>query len=179
MLELQVKATEFYDEEAGEFVTISAQILRLEHSLYSVAKWESKWKKAFLGGRKSDKKTPEEMLDYVRCMSLDENVNPLVFLCLTQDDMNKIDEYINDSMTATTINNKNEKPSREIVTAEIMYYWLVAAQIPFECQYWHLNRLMTLVQVVNIKNQPPKKMSKKDLYNRHRSVNAARRKPRG
>lgn len=183
MLELQVNAVEFYDEANGEFVTIEPQTLHLEHSLYAIAKWESKWKIAFLADDKRHKKTPEQMLDYIRCMILDDNVDPLVLQALTKAQQNEIAEYMNDSMTATWFNDKLLKQGKtpgnnEIVTSELVYYWMAAAQIPFETQYWHFNRLMTLLKVASIKSQPSKKMSKQDVLRQNHMANKARRKPR-
>jgi hypothetical protein len=171
MLPLVIPETELYDEVRNEFIFVKQQKLVLEHSLLSLSKWESKWHKPFLSKKE---KTEDEIFDYIRCMtvnSVDENV----YLCLSQEMVNQINKYIEDSMTATTINDKRS-PSREIVTAEIIYYWMVALQIPFECQKWHLNRLLTLIDVCSIKNQPPKKMSQKAILARNASLNAARRR---
>ncbi len=171
MLPLVIPETELYDEVRNEFIFVKQQKLVLEHSLLSLSKWESKWHKPFLSKKE---KTEDEIFDYIRCMtvnSVDENV----YLCLSQEMVHQINKYIEDSMTATTINDKRS-PSREIVTAEIIYYWMVALQIPFECQKWHLNRLLTLIDVCSIKNQPPKKMSQKAILSRNASLNAARRR---
>ena len=123
----------------------------LEHSLVSLAKWESHWKKPFLS---KDQKTRAETIDYIRCMTLTANVNREFYNTLTQENINAVNAYINDSMTATTFydGGKTKSPSREIITAELIYYWMVSLQIPFECQNWHLNRLLTLIRVCNIKN---------------------------
>ena len=144
----------------------------MEHSLYSISKWEEKWTKSFISGKD---KTQEEIFDYFKCMLL-EPLDDAYFDLLTSDNFQKILDYINDPMTATTIKQlPGSKPSREIITAEIVYYWMVALQIPFECQYWNFNKLMTLIQVCSIKNQPPKKMSKGQALAQNRSLNAARR----
>jgi hypothetical protein len=179
MLQLEIPLTpEGWDEEKEEFVEAETQILQLEHSLVSLAKWESKWCKAFLS---KGEKTPEETLDYVKCMTLTENVDPCVYDRLTNQHIKQINDYIAAPMTATYFSEdkRGGGGSREVVTAELVYYWLVALQIPFECQEWHLNRLLTLVKVCNIKNQPPKKMSKRDLTRRNASLNAARRQRYG
>ena len=173
MLELRIPAAEFFNEADSTFVHTDEQVLCLEHSLVSLSKWESKWHKPFLG---NDKMTSEEILDYVRCMTLTPNVSPLVYYSLRDEDFKKINDYLNDSMTATWFSDKENKHfSREVITAEIIYYWMVTLQIPFECQHWHLNRLLTLVRVCNEKNRPPKKMSKKELFSRNRALNAARK----
>lgn len=174
MLQITIPAAELFDESRNEFVSVKEQTLQLEHSLVSLYKWESKWCKPFLS--KQDK-TPEEILDYIKCMTITQNVDPIVYNFLTRDNIIQINKYIEAPMTATTINeDKSVKGSREIVTAELIYYWMIALNIPFECQKWHLNRLLTLVKVCNIKNQPPKKKSKKDLLSRNAALNAARRK---
>lgn len=181
MLQLNVKPMEFYDESTNKFVRIEGTTLQLEHSLVSVSKWESKWHKVFLGKDAKQQKTQEEMIDYVRCMTITQNVDPRVYLALSQEDYDKISKYIEDPMTATWFSEDRKKgrPNREIVTSELIYYWMIALNIPFECQKWHLNRLMTLIRVCNAKNSPPKKMSKAEAMNKQRALNASRRKSTG
>ncbi len=165
---------EQWDETNNEFIYPKEQILQLEHSLVSLSKWESKWCKPFLT---KQEKTREETLDYVKCMTLTQNVNPEVYNYLTDYCIDQINRYIDAPMTATTfLENKNKKRNREQVTAEIIYYSMIALNIPFECQKWHLNRLLTLIRVCNIKNSPPKKMSKREIMRRNSALNAARRK---
>lgn len=174
MLQITIPAVELFDESKNEFVSTKEQTLQLEHSLVSLDKWESKWCKPFLS--KKDK-TPEELLDYVKCMTITQNVDPKVYYFLTDDNLREINSYIEAPMTATTFSDdKNGKKNREIVTAELIYFWMITLNIPFECRKWHLNKLLTLVKVCNIKNQPPKKTSKKDLLSRNAALNAARRK---
>ena len=174
MLEIKIPAMELFDERTGEFINITEQTLRLEHSLVSLSKWESKWCKPFLS---KTEKSREETIDYIKCMTLSQNVDPKVYNYLTESNFREINKYIEAPMTATTFSDeKGSKGSREQVTAELIYYWMVALNIPFECQKWHLNRLLTLVKVCNIKNQPPKKMSKRDVMSRNAALNAARRK---
>lgn len=174
MLRIMIPATELWDRSKREFITTKEQTLQLEHSLVSLSKWESKWCKPFLT---KDKKSIEETIDYIRCMTLTQNVDPYVYSALTNEHIERINEYIEAPMTATWFSEeKNNKPNREQITAELIYYWMIALNIPFECQKWHLNRLLTLIRVCNVKNQPPKKMSKKDLINRNAKLNAERRK---
>lgn len=174
MLRIIIPAVEQWDEVKQEFVSTKEQTLSLEHSLVSLSKWESKWCKAFLT---KDEKSFEETLDYIKFMTLTQNVNPEVYNYLTNENINEINEYIEAPMTATYFSDeKTSKTSREQVTAELIYYWMIALNIPFECQKWHLNRLLTLIKVCNIKNQPPKKRSKKDIMSRNAALNAARRK---
>lgn len=172
MLEIKVKETEQFDEEKNEFFKTKSQTLKLEHSLVSVSKWESKWHKPFLS---STEKSNEEIFDYIRCMTINQ-VDPLVYFALSQENIDAIQRYIDDPMTATTIKEMPGKRNNEIVTSELIYYWMVALEIPFECEKWHLNRLLMLIKVCNIKNQPAKNMSKREIYNQNRMLNAARKK---
>ena len=173
MLTITIPGVELWDERTSEFVTTKEQTLHLEHSLVSVSKWESKWCKPFLS---KEQKTFEESADYVRCMTITQNVDPNVYKCLTDENMRQVNAYIEAPMTATTFSNDKKAPNREIVTSELIYYWMIASQIPSEYQKWHLNRLLTLINVCNIKNTPSKKMSKKDIMSRNRALNEARRK---
>ena len=181
MLQIIIPANpgeELYDESKNEFIRVNVlekeQKLQLEHSLVSLSKWESKWHKPFLG---KGEMSLEETIDYVRCMTLTPNVNPEVYNFLTEENVKEIKEYIDDPMTATTFSeDRTGKSNREIITSEILYYNMIALNIPFECQKWHLNRLVTLIRVCNIKNQPPKKISKRELMSRNAALNAARRK---
>jgi hypothetical protein len=174
MLWITIPAVEQWDEKKQEFVTTKEQTLQLEHSLVSLSKWESKWCKAFLT---RNEKSFEETLDYIKCMTLTQNVDPGIYNYLTNGNINKINKYIEAPMTATYFSDdKTSKVSREQITAELIYYWMIALNIPFECQKWHLNRLLTLIKVCNIKNTPPKKRSKKDIMSRNAALNAARRK---
>lgn len=177
MLTIVVPAREWFDSSTNTFVYTREQKLQLEHSLVSISKWEAKWKKAFLG---REKKTREQMLDYIRCMTITQNVNPEVYAVLSEQNIEDVTKYIEDEMTATWFSeDKNHRSSREIVTSEIIYYWMVALQIPMKCEKWHLNRLLTLIRVCNIKNEPPKKMGKRSVMNRNRALNAQRRKALG
>ena len=174
MLQITIPAVELWDERKQEFITTKEQTLQLEHSLVSISKWESKWCKPFLS---KQEKTFEETLDYIKCMTITQNVDPEVYNYLTNENIEEINNYINAPMTATYFSDdKTVKPSREQITAELIYYWMIALNIPFECQNWHLNRLLTLIKVCNIKNQPPKKISKKEIMRRNAALNAARRK---
>lgn len=174
MLQITIPASEQWDESKQEFVNTKEQTLQLEHSLVSLSKWESKWCKSFFSKRE---KTYEETLNYIQCMTLTQNVKPEVYNCLTQENIDQINEYIEAPMTATYFNkDEKSKGSNETITSELIYYWMIALNIPFECQKWHLNRLLTLIRVCEIKNQPPKKMSKSSIMSRNAALNAARRK---
>lgn len=174
MFQLSIPGAEYWDEQKQEFVYKKPVVLQLEHSLVSLSKWESKWNKAFLS---KGEKTNEETLDYIKCMTITQNVNPDVYARLTIKNFEEINAYIDAPMTATTFGeDKNKKPNKEIITAELIYYWMIALNIPFECQKWHLNRLLTLIRVCDIKNSPPKKMSKKEIMSRNAALNEARKK---
>lgn len=174
MLWITIPEQQLWNEKEEQFFIIPEKTIKLEHSLVSLAKWESKWKKPFLDDKKD--KTKEELIDYIRCMTLTQNVDPIVYYGLTEDNLVAIKSYIDDPMTATWFSEeKNKKFERKIITAEIIYYWMVAAQIPFECEKWHLNRLITLIRVCGEKNKPAKKMSSRDILSRNAKLNAARR----
>ena len=168
---------EQYDPVQNLFYTTKETVLTLEHSLVSISKWESKWKKPFMSV--NARMNQEELKDYVRCMTLTQNVDPLVYTALTQQNYTEILKYMEDPMTATTVNDKNIPKAGprggKVVTSELVYYWMTALNIPFECQKWHFNRLMTLIRVASAEQQPPKKMSKRDIMSQNKSLNAARR----
>ena len=172
MLKLTIPKQELYDEEKNEFTYIDEKELRLEHSLISVSKWESIHEKPFLV--ESDK-TIEEKIDYIKCMTLTQNVDDDIFQGLTTQNLLAADDYINAKMTATWFPKDDTRKSREIVTSELIYYWMVEYGIPFECQKWHLNRLMTLIRVCGVKKQPAKKMSKEAVLARNARLNAMRK----
>ena len=161
-----------YDEVKEEFVPSKEHTLQIEHSLVSLSKWESKWCKPFLT---KEEKTHEESIDYIRCMTITQNVDDNVYKLIGQGIIEEVSRYIEAPMTATVFNTENKNGNREIITAEIIYYWMIALSIPFECQKWHLERLLALIKVCDIKNTPTKKMSKRDIMERNRSLNLARR----
>jgi hypothetical protein len=173
MLRITIPSIELFDEKNNEFLEIKQTDLQLEHSLVSLSKWESKWKKPFLS---KETRTIEETIDYIRCMTITQNVDPLVYRAITPDIIDQINRYISDPMTATTIREDKRPFNRDIITAEIIYYWMITLNIPFECQKWHLNRLLTLINVCSIKNSPQKKMSKREIMSRNASLNAARKR---
>lgn len=171
MLTILVQVEETFDEATETFDNQSVR-LDFEHSLVSLSKWESHFEKPFLG---KEEHTTEETLWYIEAMCLTPNPPAGIFEKLNQDNVDSLSKYIASKQTATTFNERGQKPSREIITAELIYYWMVALNIPFECQYWHLSRLLTLVKVCNVKNAPPQKVSKRDAMQRQRELNAQRR----
>ena len=174
MLTITVPSSECWDDNKQEFVYTKGGTLKLEHSLVSIAKWESKWCKSFLNTKE---KTDEETMDYIRCMTLTQNIDPDIYSHLSLQNVEDIKNYINAPMTATVFADTGDKSTnREVVTAELIYYWMIAYNIPFECQKWHINRLLTLVRVCGVKNNPPKKMGRGELMRRNAALNAARRR---
>lgn len=164
---------ERFDEENEEFVPPVTVELQMEHSLVSISEWESKWCKPFVS---NPNMTDEETFDYIRFMTRTPNVPIEVFNCLSQENIKQIKEYIEAPMTATTFSEeRNKKGGREIITSELIYYWMIALQIPVEFEHWHLNRLLTLIRVCNVKNAPPKKRSKNDIAREQAMLNAQRR----
>ena len=175
MLTITIPAIEGFDDEKQEFIIlVKEQTLQLEHSLVSLSKWESKWCKPFLS---KDDKTLEETLDYIKCMTITQNIKPDVYNRLSKQNIEEINNYIAAPMTATTFYGDNQKGrGKETITSELIYYWMIALNIPMECQKWHLNRLLTLIRVCNVKNAPPKKRSRREITNQYAALNAARRK---
>lgn len=173
MLSIDIKAGELWDNEKEEFIQIKDYTLCLEHSLVSLAKWESKWHIPFLSNHT---KTFEEMIDYIKCMTISKNVDPHIYMFLTEKDFVEIDSYIQNPMTATWFSDNGVKQARnhEQVTAEIIYYWMISMNIPFECRKWHLNQLLTLIRVCSVKNTQPKKMSKREIQAQNAALNASR-----
>lgn len=174
MLRITIPDKEYWDDVKEEFVYKKGCTISLEHSLVSLSKWESKYCKPFLT---KEAKTRQETIDYVRCMTLTQNVDPGVYNELTYDNFRDIEEYIEAPMTATVFSrDQNRRMGGEQVTSELIYYWMIALNVPFECQKWHLNRLLTLIKVCNIKNKTPEKRSAKDIMRRNTALNAARRR---
>jgi hypothetical protein len=163
---------ESYDESTSSFVPAGEFVLELEHSLVSLSKWESEWCVPFLSDKE---KTPEQTLDYIRKMIIGTFPPEEIFQKLSEDNIIEINNYINATMTATRVPDRGGKRGGETITAELIYYWMIALGIPFECETWHLNRLLTLIKVCNIKNAPPKKRSRAEVAQDRRSLNAQRK----
>lgn len=176
MLRLEIATTEDFDEEKSEFVAGQVVVLELEHSLESLSKWESKWEIPFLG---SQDKTQEQVIDYIRIMNSRGEISPELFAHFNADHFNAVNEYISAKMTATWFPDKKSRGPQRIITAELIYYWMIALNIPFECQYWHLNKLLTLIQVCNAENAPKKKMSSAEARSERQRLNDERRRAAG
>lgn len=176
MLTIVVTGTELWDEKKQEFLSTKDRTLQLEHSLVSISKWESKWHKSYLS---QDTKSEEELIDYIKCMTITQNVNSEVYLCLTEDHYKEINSYIDNPMSAVSFKKKQGKKgglkNQGMITSEFIYYQMISLNIPFECQKWHLNRLLSLIELCNNKNQTPKKLSRNELLSRNASLNASRR----
>jgi len=177
VLVIEVVLEEGFDEEKQKFVAAKSCVLELEHSLASLSKWESTFEKPFLSDKE---KSPEEVFEYIKMMTLTPNIPPEVFHHLSTDNVEDIRRYIDSKMTATTFNDRSAPPrNREVITAEIIYHWMIASGVPFECQYWHLSRLLTLIRVINIKSAPPKKMGKREMLAQRQKLNAQRKQQFG
>lgn len=172
MFVVNVPAREYWDDNQEMFIYSKEDSITIEHSLHSLYLWEAKYGKPFL----STERTPAETLDYIKLMTTSKVSDPNVYDRLTNKNLTDIANYMNAPMTATWFRKDDKKPNKSIITAEIIYYWMISFEIPFECQYWHLNRLLTLIRVCNEKNKDPKKLSKNELYSRNAALNAARRK---
>ena len=176
MLTVVIPKTELFDEKTDEFKYFDGCTLLLEHSLISLSKWESVWQKPFLS---KESKSNEETLDYIKHMTLTRGVPPETYLHIPDAVLQEINEYIAAPMTATTFTNKDPVSGREVVTAEIIYYWMVTFNIPVDFEKWHLNRLLTLIRVCNIKNSTPKKQGIRETLQQYHDLNAQRRAAMG
>lgn len=173
MLTLTVPGDEYFDDDSQSFSTIGDVVLQLEHSLVSLSKWEEFYEKPFLG---SDEKTQEEVMKYIEFMIITPDFPRGVISRFTNENYIEVDKYINSKHTATWFSDlENKKGPHEIITAELIYYWMISMKIPFECQHWHLNRLFTLIRVISVKNEKPKKMTRGEIAARNRALNEQRR----
>jgi hypothetical protein len=176
MLKIIVGGEEMFDDSSQQFIKQGGTTLELEHSLVSLSKWESEFEKPFLG---KAEKTVDEILAYIKAMVLNE-VSEGIFSELSEENFSEINDYIEAKMTATWFHEASGAPaSRDVITAELIYYWMITFQIPLECEKWHLNRLFTLIRVCNIKQAKPKKMSRSEVAARNRELNARRREQLG
>lgn len=174
MLQITIPArSDVWDEEKEEFLTIPERRLQLEHSLVSVSKWESRWHRPFLS---KEPHTPEQELDYVKCMTLTQNVPPETYFFLTKENLKEIRGYIDDPMTATVLPKQTQSGYREQITSELIYFWMISQNIPSEYKKWHLNRLLTLINLCFLKNAPPKKLSQREMIEQRNALNEKRKR---
>lgn len=176
MLTIIVPEREYYDEEKNEFHLVKEQKLVLEHSLISISKWESKYFKPFIS---NEQKTYSEILDYIQCMTITQNVDPLVYKNLTPDNIKDITEYIDSPMSATVFfeetKDKKQTAARKRITSELIYYWMAKFNIPFDiCEKWHFNRLQNLLRICAVESSDSK-MSREETIMSNRELNALRR----
>lgn len=178
MLQIVVSEREYFDNNTQCFTKTKGGVLKLEHSLLSISKWESKWHKPFLNTKKEQAKTNAEIYDYIKCMSLVPNISNDLLLSLTPENIKEIFDYIDDPMTASHIYMPNSHRDNETLTSELIYYYMISLGIPFECEKWHLNRLIMLIKICSVKNNP-KKMSRSEILAQNHALNLARRKRLG
>lgn len=178
MLEIIIPKSEMFNENTNEFINIEETKLYLEHSLISISKWEAKWKRTFLDTTKE--KNADEILDYIKCMTMNKHIDDVVYKGLTNENVQQILEYIKDPMSATqfveTQSDKYGPRSHDKPTSEFIYYLMITYNIPVEFEKWHLNRLLKLIKVCEIKNGNGKKMSRNQIMSRNQAINEARRK---
>lgn len=174
MLEIIITGREAFNEKTNEIIRLEDTKIKLEHSLISLSKWESKWHKHFIGNKSI---TTEELLDYIRCMTITQNVDPNLFLFMDKANIAAIKQYIDDPMTATTIkNDPNRRHQSRIITSEVIYSRMFDLNIPIDCEKWHLNRLLTLIEVCGIERSPKQRMKPSDVYRQNAALNAQRRR---
>ena len=173
MLTIIIEGDESFNEETQTFETVNDVVIELEHSLISLSKWESKYQKPFLS---SGEKTSEEIFGYLKAMIVTPNLDPDVLYKCSQKNIDEIQRYIDSNQSATTFGSMPERRGPgEVITSELIYFWMVSFNIPFDCQYWHLNRLFSLIRICNIKNSKQKKMSRSEIIQRNRELNAKRK----
>ena len=171
VLDLYIPGREFWNSELQEFIYTKDITLHLKHSLVSLTRWEQHYKRRFLD---DGPKNEEEYRFYIQCMTLNKDVDPLVYTVLQEDDIKKVTDYLHDSMTATTLPKQNNNRSNsEKLSSELIYYYMSALNIPFECEKWFLNNLIILISIASIKNNPQEKKSKPS-WSSIRALNAAR-----
>lgn len=170
-LQITISPSEYYDEKKNEFILIEGKTIELEHSLVTLSKWEAKHHKVFINNKEL---TNEEMIDYIKCMVIGEAPENFEY-ALTTEVIDKITNYIADPMTATKFYKQNTKRTDERITSELIYYWMIAQNIPVQFENWHLNRLLTLIRLCGVKQEKPKKMSQNDILRQNAKINAARR----
>lgn len=178
MITIHIPQSEIWDDGNNEFIYIEEQTIDMEHSLVSITKWEAKHHKVFL---EENKKTPEEMMDYVRCMCINPLKNERDILGISKKDIEKITNYIEDPMIPFKLKSKDDgntygrKKNKDPMCGIMIYYYMVSCQIPFECQHWHINQLLALIQIYSMKENPGNPLKGSKLANRNTTLNAMRK----
>lgn len=176
-LKITIPSGELYDEEENEFIYLSEVQLELEHSLYSISKWESVTEKSFFVDNITD---INDSIEYIKCMTITPDISPDVYNRLTLSNFNTVNEYINAPMSATRLSELQKSGgtsgNRDRITSELIYYWMIVCNIPFECDKWHFNRLLALIEICNIKNTPPEKLSEQEFLSKRAAINEERKR---
>ena len=175
-MDVVIPRSEYWDAEREEFIYTKGQVIKIEHSLLSISKWESKWKKPFLDPNHT--LTEEEMLSYIQCMTITQNVDKIAYRFIPNSEMRKIVDYIQDNLTAHKLIEK-KGGAKKAIESERIYFWMSAYGIPFSCEKWHLSRLFALLDIAAEENKPKKNMTISDIYRENAKLNAARRKALG
>lgn len=178
-IEVTIPDQEMWDSEKNEFVYVKGCTIRMKHSLLSISKWEMTWKKPFL--KPGYVMTEEETLDYYRCMTITQNVDPGIYRYIPTSEQEKINKYIETPMSAYIPQNKKSGGVKHTFVSEHIYYWMTAANIPQSYEKWHLSRLLNLLEIAANENDPKKskKMSRGEIYKQNQELNSARRKALG
>lgn len=171
-ISIYVQGTELWDSNSQMFCSSKPQTLILEHSLISISKWESKYHKMFL---ETKDKTGVELLDYIKCMTINGNVPDMTYYALSEKNLRDILDYMDDSMTASSVFDPPRKSRSEPVSSELIYYWMIQYGIPFECEKWHINRLLMLIKICTRKNASMTKADKAAMDQRRAAINAQRK----
>jgi len=176
MLTITIPDKKYFNENTNEFFVLKGRTITMQHSLYSIRKWESKWHTYYLDNKNL---TTEQIIDYFRMMTITRDVDPRIYMNLSAENIQEISKYIHDPMTATTFKDlksrQRSRGRREITTSEIVYYWMIINDIPFECEKWHLNQLMTLIRVCSDAKVPEQKMTEKEIFEYNKSLNERNR----
>lgn len=173
MLTISIPDREFYNEKENRVILSKGRTIQLEHSLISISRWESKWEKPYLSNKE---KTYDEALSYIQCMTVTPNVDPVLYFQLGKKEFEMIDHYIHRKMTATTVNHRKKGGRSQIITSEVIYYQMILYGVPFECEKWHLNRLLMLLDVCSAKGGTQEKMPLREQLDEQRRLNEQRMK---
>lgn len=173
MITIHFEEMEYYDEQLNRFYTLPPKVVNFEYSLAAVAEWEAIWKIPLLNtelGVDSDM-----FLSLAMCMSDDRE---LLEYYLDDTEKAELHKYLSDSQTATTINssqNGNTTGRGKVYTAEEIYALMFMNGIPIEWESRNLNRLLVILRIISIYQNPPKKMSQQDVMKQNARLNRERK----